>query len=568
MFAGKVGKQDWLRLFSVTSSSLALVALGRVATLSDGGHKAFTWIAWSAVTVALAILALILWRAAGRTKQRRGVEEPLVDQSVGGAQASGDHSTAMQIRDSQITVNPPSSAGTGESDREVVSFDRALANALTELDALRRRLERAEESGHLAPLPAHHHQPLADLLTDKGLHSSRDLLDAAYNACDQLRHRLKEPARRWDGGAIPELKTPQVEEADDLPGVVAAVEAAALELRGLQDRGASPIPGEDADLKFGSVEVAEPRHLDEPNAFQESWQGCPVTFNLINPQGGTRARAVRPTVTVTDPDGKVLAGPANARWANSQPPNTAEVERDIPANGAPVAIDTVIQPVGGDKFWLVTDEGLRKGLKGGTAAIDAVDLRVTVSVIGENVPKTAETVRVRLGFPKPALGDEEPSDTLLPSFEEDKQATEAQEQQDEDDSPEPQEETEAAEQQQEPHDSEKQQDEPQRKPVSRSRPTPSRRAHGRLDQLYVEGSRMLKAADPITSIPAASSMARRPAKPRSIAGRPRCARPSRSPTGAAFALPRSRLRRPGRSYSRSCRSRTRRRIVYASPWPN
>jgi hypothetical protein len=147
--------------------------------------------------------------------------------------------------------------------------------------------------------------------------------------------------------------------------------------------------------------------------FNEDWTGVPIVFNLVNPRGCVRARAIRPTVTVRDPDGVVLAGPANARWSNPQPPRTEEVERDIPANGAPVAIDSVVQPVGGDRFWLVTDENLRLGLKA-TKAIDAHDLRVTVSIQGENVPETSETVRVRLGFPDPAVGDEEPLDTLLP----------------------------------------------------------------------------------------------------------------------------------------------------------
>jgi uncharacterized protein YeaO (DUF488 family) len=156
-------------------------------------------------------------------------------------------------------------------------------------------------------------------------------------------------------------------------------------------------------LQFGPVEVGKPRSIAESNVFVESWNGAPVVFNLLNPQGSPRARDVRPTVEVRDLDGNVLAGPTNARWANPQPPNTEEVERDIPANGAPVAIDTVIQEVAGDKFWLVTDEGLRVGLKANTEAIKETDFEVIVTVQGENVPPISKAAGVSLGFPRPVV---------------------------------------------------------------------------------------------------------------------------------------------------------------------
>jgi hypothetical protein len=95
--------------------------------------------------------------------------------------------------------------------------------------------------------------------------------------------------------------------------------------------------------------------------------------------------------------------------------HTEEVERDIPANGALVGIDTLVQPVGGDRFWLVTDEGLRTGLKSSSDPIHEVDVLVTLAIQGENFAKISETVRVRLGFPRPAIGDDIPTKTLLPS---------------------------------------------------------------------------------------------------------------------------------------------------------
>lgn len=167
--------------------------------------------------------------------------------------------------------------------------------------------------------------------------------------------------------------------------------------------GGSSIPSLEGALQFGPVEVGKPRSVEESNVFVESWNGAPIVFNLLNPQGSPRARDVRPTVEVKDLDGNVIAGPANARWANPQPPNREEVERDIPANGAPVAIDTVIQEVGGDKFWLVTDENLRVGLKANTKAITETSFEVIVTVQGENVPPISKAVGVSLGFPLPVI---------------------------------------------------------------------------------------------------------------------------------------------------------------------
>jgi hypothetical protein len=158
-----------------------------------------------------------------------------------------------------------------------------------------------------------------------------------------------------------------------------------------------------AALCFDSIEVGKSRRVEETNVFTDSWNGAPVVFNLINPQGSAAARDVRPTVTVKDLKGRVLAGPTNGRWANPQAPKTEEVERNIPANGAPVAIDTVIQEVNGEGFWLVNDEGLRVGLKANTPRITEPVFDVVVSVQGENVPPLSKTVRVGLGFPLPAI---------------------------------------------------------------------------------------------------------------------------------------------------------------------
>ena len=277
-----------------------------------------------------------------------------------------------------MTVQAPAPQQSGSP------LNRGLASGLTELETIKRRLLRADATKELQQkLPDGHHRPLADLLTDQGWHGARQILDDAYGACEDLWERLHVSSRRWDGGPIPEMIVPTIEESDDLPGVLTKVEAAITELR--ERQGTTALPIEEAQVHFASVEVGTSRWIREPNVFNEDWRGVPIVFNLINPRGGVGARAIRPTVLVRDPDGVVLAGPANARWSNPQPPKTEEVERDIPSNGALVAIDSVVQPIGGDRFWLVTDENLRLGLKA-TKAIDAHDLCVTISIQGENVP--------------------------------------------------------------------------------------------------------------------------------------------------------------------------------------
>jgi hypothetical protein len=208
------------------------------------------------------------------------------------------------------------------------------------------------------------------------------------------------------------MTTPTIENADDLPGVLGKVDRALEELQARQGSGRSR-PARSA-LRFERVEIGKSRQIREANVFHENWSGVPVVFIVVNPQGGARALAVRPTVVVEDARGNILQGPANARWANPAPPNAEEVERDIPANGAPVAIDTVIQGVDGTGFWLATDEGLRRGLKANTDRIEAEDIRVTVSLQGENVATISKTVRVRRGFPNPALGDGASTDTVIP----------------------------------------------------------------------------------------------------------------------------------------------------------
>lgn len=348
----------------------------------------------------LPIAALVWWF----TRWPDQEEEPKSSggDTISGHSTTGPASPIYHLENSPVTVAP----------QEGSPLARGLADGIAELEAIRRALLRADASRELPrKLPDRRHSEIAGLLTDQGWHGSRQILDEAYGATEDLWEKLNVPARRRDGGPIPEMVRPTIEESDDLAGVLGKVEAAVVELRRLQG-GQEPAP-EEARVEFVGVEVGDSRWIHEKNVFNDDWSGTPIVFNLINPRGGSRARAVRPTVTVRDPDGAVLAGPTNARWANPQPPATEEVEREIPANGAPVAIDTVIQPVGGDRFWLVTDENLRVGLKA-TQAIDAHDFHVTVSVQGENLAEASHTVRVRLGFPSPAVGDDEPADTMLP----------------------------------------------------------------------------------------------------------------------------------------------------------
>lgn len=357
------------------------------------------------ILIIIFVIAAIIWIL---TRPRMDDSEPEPTRNTIQA-TDGDHSPLYHLENSPVIVQTPAPAPQQSGSQ----LNRGLAGGLTELETIKRRLLQAGATKQLQKrLPHSQHHPLADLLTDQGWHASRQILDDAYGACEDLWERLHVSSRRWDGGAIPEMIIPTIEESDDLPGVLDKVEAAIAELR--EKQGATDaLPIEEAQVQFANVEIGASRWIREPNVFNEDWKGVPIVFNLINPQGSVRARAIRPTVTVRDPDGVVLAGPANARWSNPQPPRTEEVERDIPANGAPVAIDSVVQPVGGDRFWLVTDENLRLGLKA-TKAIDAPDLRVTVSIQGENVPQASQTVQVQLGFPDPTVGDEKSANTLLP----------------------------------------------------------------------------------------------------------------------------------------------------------
>ncbi len=446
---------------------------------------------------ALPILIVILIAATAAwwiTRPRKSEGEAGSDESdhpaaSPGNSTEGPASPIYHLENSPITVHPPVSGPSGSP------LARGLADGLAELEAIRRGLLRAEASKELNRKPPSRRQSeVAALLTDQGWHDSRQILDDAYGATEDLWERLNVPSRRWDGGPI----TPTIDESDDLAGVIVKVDDAIAELRRRQ--GGSPAQPEEARVEFAAVEVAKERWVREANVFLNDWKGAPIVFSLINPRGGPRARAVRPVVTVRDPDGAVLAGPANARWANPIPPAKEEVERDIPANGAPVAIDTVIQPVAGDKFWLVTDENLRIGLKG-SEAIESVDFQVTVSIQGENVAETSHTVRVRLGFPLPAVGDDEPTDTRLPPSPDGSDPAQTEEP------------TEVAEVSEDaaagvaPTDSPvtaESDDDPaepesvkvSRRPARRSGP----RSHATLDKLWVEGKRMLNASGPFAAL--------------------------------------------------------------------
>jgi hypothetical protein len=295
--------------------------------------------------------------------------------------------------------------------KDPLPLHRAIANGISELEDVRSQLLLAGETGHLQTKTSERWQkPLGDALTDQGWHESRRKLDAAYRGCREFWTRLNASARRFDG--FGDIVTPTIDEADELPAVVEGVDRALADLHARQ--GPSGVQIETASIRFARVEAGESRTFREENVFHESWPGLPVVFDLVNPQGGPRARAIRPTVTVKDHAGAVLAGPVNARWSNPQAPRREEMERDIPANGAPVGVDTLVQQVGGDRFWLVTDEALRAGLKSTSSAITETDVLVTLSIQGENLPMISETVRVRLGFPGPAIGDETPDDTTLP----------------------------------------------------------------------------------------------------------------------------------------------------------
>ena len=121
--------------------------------------------------------------------------------------------------------------GMVEGDREPpISLRRAMANTLTELGRIKSRLAQAAESGYLSDLPAEHYQPLADFLTDRGCSDGRQSLDEAYGGCDDLRHRLSDPERGFEG-PMAEPCEPRIEDSDNLPGLQKKVDAAIADLR-------------------------------------------------------------------------------------------------------------------------------------------------------------------------------------------------------------------------------------------------------------------------------------------------------------------------------------------------
>lgn len=116
-----------------------------------------------------------------------------------------------------------------------VPLNRATADTLAELDAIRRRLLEAEKTGQLVSAPTCISVPgNSQSLGRSWLVQSRRILDDAYNSCDELQHRLR-GHRRWDEGAIPEMIKPKVEESDDLPRVLHRVEVAIAEPQRLQE---------------------------------------------------------------------------------------------------------------------------------------------------------------------------------------------------------------------------------------------------------------------------------------------------------------------------------------------
>jgi hypothetical protein len=235
-----------------------------------------------------------------------------------------DHATTSIFQNSPVTNHHygdvPSPLRPGDLARRAMTrsarnheppLHRAIANGISELETIRRALKRAEETHELrTKTPCRMRRTLGDLLTDQGWHQSRSIVDEAYGACEDFYDRLYVPSRRFEG-PMAEMVTPTIEASDKLPEVLTKVDRAISELRSRQGSSASE-PGI-ASVTFDHVAVGKPRTFRETNEFHEGWRGMPVVFDIVNPQGGPRARAVRPTVTIKTPDGQTLVGPVNAR---------------------------------------------------------------------------------------------------------------------------------------------------------------------------------------------------------------------------------------------------------------
>jgi hypothetical protein len=148
----------------------------------------------------------------------------------------------LQVGDRYV-ISPETQAGQG------TSWDRALANAITDLETNRKLFQNAEETKRFPKGPrSNAYRPLADQLSDRAMHESREILDEAYGECSAVWTRYRE-LPRFEGPMADPI-VPKVDESVRLPAAISILDRALDHLRSLRQD--SPITPK---LSFGRAQI-------------------------------------------------------------------------------------------------------------------------------------------------------------------------------------------------------------------------------------------------------------------------------------------------------------------------
>ena len=128
------------------------------------------------------------------------------------------------------------------------------------------------------------YSPLADQLTDRAMHKSREILDDAYGECSAVWTRYKELPRFE--GPMAEMITRKVDESVRLPAAISVLDRALAHLRGLQQN--SP---DAPKLSFGRAEIST-----YPDVATPLGHGRTIRVPVINAQGAAAAPDVHASI--------------------------------------------------------------------------------------------------------------------------------------------------------------------------------------------------------------------------------------------------------------------------------
>lgn len=223
------------------AGGLATLFQGVSLTYGSDQHALLTYVLWYGVGVVLLVVAGALSVAIHRRAAAADQGELVTsDDSI--TQRSGRDSIASRGgRDAysagrDINIHTPETGGAGRT------FDQAIGDAETELDAILGRLTDAGVDGWFPLdfcLPADKRQAAVDALEDRGLITARRHIDKAYNACDRLNSRLD--GRFWSNTPIPEPAPAEILADDRIEWTVDCVENAIGALRDIRRKSSSVV---------------------------------------------------------------------------------------------------------------------------------------------------------------------------------------------------------------------------------------------------------------------------------------------------------------------------------------